>query len=253
MVRKHQCGVVHICPLPTSAIMLVISIRSDLYTVPRHLACGPRGQNGPRLCMWQAELALTQSELLGVKKKLGDCISGFCSIGVCGRFGILNWYFGRRPQFTFLGWSHFQKRTAYIWIRELKGLKKHARNFQVVARTGLTVLLVFSEHSILGAGKRQPQHIHVCSIQGWDHLLISEFKFLWINPSINPRRSLRLLEALVARIYSVKMTRSRPLSSILNLSSIDNEKIESALFFISEAKIVSAVKSLIYHHMNIVR
>ena len=36
-------------------------------------------------------------------------------------------------QFAFLRWSHFQKRTPYIWIRELKGLKLRARNFQVVA------------------------------------------------------------------------------------------------------------------------
>ena len=38
----------------------------------------------------------------------------------------------------------FQERTAYIWISDLKGLKR-ARNFQVVARTGLTVLLFWRE------------------------------------------------------------------------------------------------------------
>ena len=43
------------------------------------------------------------------------------------------------PQFAFLRWSHFQECTPYIWIRELKGLKLRVRNFQVVARTGLTV------------------------------------------------------------------------------------------------------------------
>ena len=39
----------------------------------------------------------------------------------------------RCPQFAFLRWSHFQERTPYIWIRELKGLKLCVRNFQVVA------------------------------------------------------------------------------------------------------------------------
>ena len=66
----------------------------------------------------------------------------FAQFYVCGRFLQVKstlWADLRCPQFAFLRWSHFQERTPYIWICELKGLKLRVRNFQVVARTGSTV------------------------------------------------------------------------------------------------------------------
>ena len=145
LVQKLQCGVAH---MPLSAIVIGDRMCTLYYstwggggqwatTVPsRAYECDDCSFGVTNWTNWEKSWTIERV--------------AFAHFDECGCFSQVElaiWADLWCPQFAFLMWSHFQERTAYIWICELKLL---VCNFQVVASLAVT-MLIFYPHTGRGA------------------------------------------------------------------------------------------------------